>query len=316
MLKAPGYRIETDHVAIRSLLAAAGILPLLVYGAVSIYLAARRDAAIGHHRQRKRRSARVPNRSAFTFKPTSTSSSPSLGISPTRTSSHGNRIEFSRTPFSTFRSSARSRSTMPPERRLPRVASANRRSQFPQSGTSFGPNITLSPIGIDDDFLPTAVVGIKLAQLGQSSGSLVGEISLEEMWRMVDRIRVGDQGFALVVAANGQLIAHGNSNEKPRVARGDNLARTAARAPRARPAQRGTRVARVRQRSRRADARRRRAARAARLDRHGRAAAQRSIRRRRRAHAAARSSSSASRCSSPSASATSSADRSSSRSSR
>ena len=83
--------------------------------------------------------------------------------------------------------------------------------------------MTLSPIAIDDDFLPTAVVGIKLNQLGQSAGSLVGQISLEEMWRMVDRIRVGDQGYALVVAANGQLIAHGNSNEKPRVARGDNL---------------------------------------------------------------------------------------------
>jgi signal transduction histidine kinase len=82
----------------------------------------------------------------------------------------------------------------------------------------------LSPIGIDDDFLPTAVVGIKLAQIGQNAGSLVGEISLEEMWRMVDQIRVGDQGYALVVADNGQLIAHGNSNEKPRVARGDNLA--------------------------------------------------------------------------------------------
>ena len=96
--------------------------------------------------------------------------------------------------------------------------------QFPEVGTKFGPTITLSPIGIDDDFLPTAVVGIKLAQVGQNAGSLVGEISLEEMWRMVDQIRVGDQGYALVVAANGQLIAHGNSNEKPRVARGENLA--------------------------------------------------------------------------------------------
>jgi signal transduction histidine kinase len=95
--------------------------------------------------------------------------------------------------------------------------------QFPQSGTSFGQNIILSPIAIDDDLLPTAVVGIKLTQVGQSAGSLVGEISLEEMWRMVDRIRVGDQGFALVVAPNGQLIAHGNPNEKARVARGDNL---------------------------------------------------------------------------------------------
>ncbi len=96
--------------------------------------------------------------------------------------------------------------------------------QFPENGTSFGSAITVSSIAIDDDFLPTAVVGIKLTQLGQSSGSLVGEISLEEMWRMVDRIRVGVQGYALIVAANGQLIAHGNSNEKPRVARGDNLA--------------------------------------------------------------------------------------------
>ena len=56
--------------------------------------------------------------------------------------------------------------------------------------------------------------GIKLTQVGQTAGSLVGEISLEEMWRMVDRIRVGEQGFALVVAQDGQLIAHGNPNEK------------------------------------------------------------------------------------------------------
>jgi signal transduction histidine kinase len=96
--------------------------------------------------------------------------------------------------------------------------------QFPQSGTPFGSNITVSPIAIDDDFLPTVLVGIKLTDVGQSSGSLVGEISLEEMWRMVDRIKVGEQGYALVVAGNGQLIAHGNSNEKPRVARQDNLA--------------------------------------------------------------------------------------------
>jgi signal transduction histidine kinase len=40
---------------------------------------------------------------------------------------------------------------------------------------------------------------------------------------MVDRIRVGSEGYALVVATNGQLIAHGNPNDKARVARGDNL---------------------------------------------------------------------------------------------
>ena len=31
--------------------------------------------------------------------------------------------------------------------------------QFPQSGTAFGSNITLSPIEIDGDLLPTAIVG-------------------------------------------------------------------------------------------------------------------------------------------------------------
>jgi signal transduction histidine kinase len=95
--------------------------------------------------------------------------------------------------------------------------------QFPETGTAFGPNITFSSIDIDADLLPRAIVGIKLTHVGQASGSLVGEISLEEMWRMVDRIRVGQQGYALVVAAGGELIAHGNPNEKPRVARGDNL---------------------------------------------------------------------------------------------
>ena len=95
--------------------------------------------------------------------------------------------------------------------------------QFPQTGTPFGPAITLSPIDIDDDLLPRATVGIKLSHVGQVPGSLVGEISLEEMWRMVDRIRVGQQGYALVVAPGGELIAHGNPDQKPRIARGDNL---------------------------------------------------------------------------------------------
>jgi signal transduction histidine kinase len=40
------------------------------------------------------------------------------------------------------------------------------------------------------------------------------------MWRMVDRIRVGQQGYAMVVSPDGRLIAHGNPNDKPRVAQG------------------------------------------------------------------------------------------------
>jgi signal transduction histidine kinase len=92
-----------------------------------------------------------------------------------------------------------------------------------QGGTSVGDNVTMSPITVDDDLLPTAVIGIRLRHLNESTGWLQGELRLEEMWRMVDRIRVGQQGFALIVANEGQLVAHGDPNQKPRVARGDNL---------------------------------------------------------------------------------------------
>ncbi len=97
------------------------------------------------------------------------------------------------------------------------------RLQVPQNGTRFDGDIVMSPIAVDDDLLPTSVVGIRLVHVGAAAGWLVGQLNLEEMWHMVDRIRIGQQGFALVVAAEDQLIAHGNPNEKPRVARGDNL---------------------------------------------------------------------------------------------
>ena len=58
----------------------------------------------------------------------------------------------------------------------------------------------MSPIRVDEDLLPTTIFAIHLTRLNQPSGWLVGEFSLEEMWRMVDRIRIGEHGFALVVA--------------------------------------------------------------------------------------------------------------------
>jgi signal transduction histidine kinase len=52
----------------------------------------------------------------------------------------------------------------------------------------------------------------------QDAGWVVGEIALEELWRMVDRIRVGTQGYALIVSEDGRLIAHGNPDEKRHIA--------------------------------------------------------------------------------------------------
>ena len=81
----------------------------------------------------------------------------------------------------------------------------------------------IAPITVDDDFLPTTTVTIPLYRFERRTGWLIGELNLEELWRMVDSIRVGSDGFALLVARDGRLIAHGNPDEKPRVATGEDL---------------------------------------------------------------------------------------------
>lgn len=83
--------------------------------------------------------------------------------------------------------------------------------------------VYLAPMTVDDDLLPTTTVAIRLTDFTQTAGWLVGELSLEALWRMVDSIRVAEEGFALVLAQDGLLIAHGDPDEKVRVARGENL---------------------------------------------------------------------------------------------
>ena len=83
--------------------------------------------------------------------------------------------------------------------------------------------VSMSPIKVDSDLLPTSVFAIHLTRLNQPSGWLVGEFNLEEMWRMVDQIRIGEHGFALVVAPDGQLIAHGDPDKKALVAQSLNM---------------------------------------------------------------------------------------------
>jgi hypothetical protein len=79
----------------------------------------------------------------------------------------------------------------------------------------------MSRFSVDDDLLPTAIVAVHLED--EKGGWLVGRLNLEELWRMVDRIKVGANGYALVVTSEGQLLAHGNPDAKSRVARGDSL---------------------------------------------------------------------------------------------
>src|SRR3984893_13663194 len=83
--------------------------------------------------------------------------------------------------------------------------------------------VAMSPIRVDDDLLPTTVFAVQLTRLNQPSGWLVGEFSLEEMWRMVDQIRIGGHGYALVVAPDGALIAHGAPQKKAPCAQSGNM---------------------------------------------------------------------------------------------
>jgi signal transduction histidine kinase len=80
----------------------------------------------------------------------------------------------------------------------------------------------ISRFSVDDALLPTAVIAARLADR-DGGGWLVGRLNLEAMWRMVDRIRVGENGYALVITNEGQLLAHGDPAAKSRVARGDNM---------------------------------------------------------------------------------------------
>jgi len=83
-------------------------------------------------------------------------------------------------------------------------------------------DVLISKFSVDSDLLPTADLAIRLNDV-ESSGWLVGRLNLEELWRMVDRIRVGKQGYASVVTGEGQLLAHGDPDAKSRVARGDKM---------------------------------------------------------------------------------------------
>jgi signal transduction histidine kinase len=80
----------------------------------------------------------------------------------------------------------------------------------------------LSRFSVDDDLLPTAAAAVRFTDAG-GGGWLVGRLNLEEMWRMVDRIRVGQEGYALVVTGDGLLLAHGDPAAKSRVAQGQDL---------------------------------------------------------------------------------------------
>src|SRR5712692_6197170 len=97
------------------------------------------------------------------------------------------------------------------------------RVQVPRDTQVGFDGVAMSPIRVDEDQLPTTTFAVHLTRLNQPAGWLVGECSLEEMWRMVDKIRIGEHGFAMVVGSSGELIAHGDPDKKALVAQARNM---------------------------------------------------------------------------------------------
>ena len=97
------------------------------------------------------------------------------------------------------------------------------RVERPAPDARFHSGVHLSSITLDNDLLPTMTVSVRVAPIRAESDLLVGEVNLVEMWRLVDRIRVGEAGYALVVAEDGRLIAHGNPDRKRAIARGESM---------------------------------------------------------------------------------------------
>src|SRR5687767_400771 len=94
-------------------------------------------------------------------------------------------------------------------------------TDIPGSGSTRVEGALISPFSLDDDLLPSAVVAVRLLTQGDSGGWLIGRLRLEELWRTVDNIGVGNEGYALLVTNEGQLLAHGNPEAKSLLARGD-----------------------------------------------------------------------------------------------
>ena len=107
--------------------------------------------------------------------------------------------------------------------RRPVVTSALRTTRLavPEAAGQRPDRPYLSPIKVDDDLLPTTTIAVGIPQSDGPPRWILGEIAVEELWRTVDRIRIGASGYALVIGEDFRLIAHGNPDEKRDIAAND-----------------------------------------------------------------------------------------------
>jgi len=85
-------------------------------------------------------------------------------------------------------------------------------------GQIYRSEVTVSP-----EFIPIMTVAVPLRHLDQIDGIVAAKINLMDMWNLVDSIRIGKEGYALVVSKTGRIIAHGDNAAKPLILQGKSL---------------------------------------------------------------------------------------------
>jgi len=216
--------LKIRHIATRFalLLAAAAVLPLIVYGVISILSLQRgtRESVVAGNLNVATRAATEIGRYIRTNAELLKALAADLQDTGLDRTQQDRILKNYILQFREFREI-----TLFDETDAPLVSSriGRPRIQIPKNAPVMLAGVAMSSMRLDDDVLPTTTFAIHLKRLNEPAGWLVGEFSLEEMWRMVDQIRIGDHGFAMVVAPNGELIAHGDPDKKTLVAKALNV---------------------------------------------------------------------------------------------
>jgi PAS domain S-box-containing protein len=66
----------------------------------------------------------------------------------------------------------------------------------------------ISPVRLSEIQIPYVILGISARLPDGRAGALVAELSLRDIWNLVDEISVGQRGFTYLVTTDGILVAH------------------------------------------------------------------------------------------------------------
>jgi signal transduction histidine kinase len=78
----------------------------------------------------------------------------------------------------------------------------------------------ISDVFITDELTPMIIAAFPLIRLGEVGGIIAAEIDLLHMWRLVGNVRIGERGYLNVVLPSGTIVASGSGELKKLVLQG------------------------------------------------------------------------------------------------